>query len=62
MKNIIIMTVFLAIVAFAIIGSLTIFDIMAMEASISVLIKVEAAIFLLGGCSALLALPTGRKD
>ena len=61
MRNIIILTVFLAILAIAIIGCLTIFEIMAMEAAKSMLIKFEAALLLLGGCSALIALLTGAK-
>ena len=58
MKPIISITVLLAILALAIIGVLYIFEMISVGYATSTLIKVEAAIILLGGCSALVALLT----
>ena len=61
MKPIITITVLLAILALAIIGVLYIFEMISVDYATSTLIKVEAAIILLGGCSALVALLTSSK-
>lgn len=61
MRTIITITVLLAILAFAIIGVLYIFELVTMDVATSTLIKVEAAIVLLGGCSALISLVTRAK-
>lgn len=61
MKPIVTITVLLAILAFAIIGVLYIFEMITVDSATSTLIKVEAAIILLGGCSALVALLTGSR-
>ena len=58
MKPIISITALLAILALAIIGVLYIFEMISVDYATSTLIKVEAAIILLGGCSALVALLT----
>lgn len=58
MKPIVTITVLLAILAFAIIGVLYIFGMISADSATDILIKVEAAIILLGGCSALVALLT----
>lgn len=62
MKKIITITGFFAILGIAIVGCLYIFDIMNFEDSRSLLLKSEAAIVLLGGCTALISLLTGRKE
>lgn len=61
MKNIIIITLTLAIMGFAAVGCLYIFDVRTMEESREMLIKIEAAIFLFGGCVALILLLAGLK-
>jgi len=61
MKPIITITVLLAILAFAIIGVLYIFEMISADYATDTLIKVEAAIILLGGLSALVALLTKSK-
>ena len=58
MKPIITITVLLAILALAIIGVLYIFEMISVDYATDTLIKVEAAIILLGGLSALVALLT----
>ncbi len=55
MKNTVVIVAFFAILALAVIGCLSIFDVMSADASIELLLKVEAAILLLGGCAILLA-------
>ncbi len=61
MKNIIIITLTLAILGFAVIGSLYIFDVRAVDESVELLIKIESAIFLFGGSVALIMLLTSLK-
>ena len=55
MKKIFTITGVLAVFAIAIMGSLYIFKILSYEVAMSNLLKVVAAIVLLGGCSALVA-------
>ena len=61
MKPIITITALLAILALAIIGVLYIFEMISADYATFTLIKVEAAIILLGGCSAVVALLTSSK-
>lgn len=61
MKQIVIITLILAVFGFAIVGSFYMFDIWTMEKSRELLIKIESVIFLLGACVALIALLTGMK-
>lgn len=61
MKPIITITALLAILALAIIGVLYIFEMISVEYATDTLIKVEAAIILLGGLSALVALLTKSR-
>lgn len=56
MKNLIIITLTLAILGFAAVASLYIFDAKSMEESRDLLIKVESAILLFGGSVALILL------
>jgi len=60
MKNIII-TLTLAMLGFAVIGSLYIFEVRTMDESRDLLIKVESAILLFGGSVALIMLLTSLK-
>ena len=60
MKNIII-TLTLAMLGFAVIGSLYIFEVRTMDESRDLLIKVESAILLFGGSVALIMLLTRLK-
>jgi hypothetical protein len=62
MKKIITITGFFAILGIATVGCLYIFDVMNFEDSRSLLLKSEAAIVLLGGCTALISLLTGKKE
>jgi hypothetical protein len=62
MKKIIAITGFFAILGIAIVGCLYIFDVMAFEAAKSLLLKTEAAIILLGGCTALITLLMSSKQ
>jgi len=55
MKNILTITAVLSVFAVATVGCLYIFDILSYEDSVSGLLKIVAAIVLLGGCSALIA-------
>ena len=61
MKNIIIITLTLAILGFAAVGSLYIFELRSMEESRDLLIKFESATILFGGSVALIMLLTGLK-
>ena len=61
MKNIIIITLTLAIMGFAAVGSLYIFEVRTMAESREMLIKTESAIFLFGGSVALILLLAGLK-
>jgi len=51
MRPIIILYLFLAIVAFAIIGALYIFEVRTGEEALELLLKTEGALLLLGGCA-----------
>ena len=62
MKPILLVTLVLAIITLAIVGCLTIFGIITMEAATSFLIKAEAVIILLGGCSAVISLLVGGAN
>ncbi len=55
MKTIAIISAVLAVLAIAITGCLYIFGVSDFEQSVSLLMKVVAAIVLLGGCAALIA-------
>jgi len=55
MKQILTVTFVLAVLAIAIVGSLYIFEVLNYEAAMSNLLKVVAAIVLLGSCSAVIA-------
>ena len=55
MKKILTITFVLAVFAIAIVGSLYIFEVLDYETAISNLLKVVAAIVLLGSCSAAIA-------
>lgn len=61
MKQIVSISAVLAVIAVAIFGCLYIFSLMSPEAVLSNLVKVLAAIVLLGGCSALVVFLTGNK-
>ncbi len=61
MKNIIIITVTLAILGFAAVASWYIFEVRTMDESRDMLIKIESAIFLFGGSVALIMLLTSLK-
>ena len=61
MKMIIKITLILAVLFLAIMGSLYIFEVIPVDELQDLSIKAGAAILLLGGCSALIALLTGRK-
>lgn len=56
MRTIIITYLFLAIIGFAAIGVLYIFDVKTGQESFELLLKTEGAILLLGGCSAVISL------
>ena len=62
MKNILIATVVLAVFAVATVGCLYIFEILSYDVAISNLMKIVAAIILLGGCSALIAFLVRSKN
>lgn len=59
MRSIIILFLFLAILGFAAVGSLFIFEVKTWEESLELLLRTEAGILLLGGCSALLSFLLG---
>jgi len=59
MRNIIILFLFLAIIGFAVIGSLYIFEVKTGQEAFELLLKTEGAILLLGGCSAVISLLVG---
>jgi len=54
MRNTIIIAVFFAIITAAVLGCLTIFDVLSTETSLDLLLKFEATIVLLGGCTILI--------
>ena len=61
MKNIIVIFLTLGIFALVAIGLMSIFEVMSQEAAIELLTKVGAAILLLGGSTAVIALLVGAK-
>jgi type IV secretory pathway VirB2 component (pilin) len=61
MKQIVSISAVLAVISVAIFGCLYIFGLMSPEAALSNLLKVVAAIALLGGCSALVVFLMGSK-
>lgn len=61
MKQIVRICAFLIILLLAVVGSMTIFDVMTFEAAMSTALKFGAAILLLGVCAALATLFTGGK-
>jgi hypothetical protein len=61
MKQIVIITAVLAVITIGIFGWLYILELKCPEIALSNLIKVVAAIVLLGGCSALISFLTGNK-
>ena len=56
MRTIIILYLFLAIIGFAAIGVLYIFDVKTGQESFELLLKTEGAILLFGGCSVVVSL------
>ena len=56
MRTTIILFLFLAIIGFAVIGCLYIFDVKTGEDALELLLKTEGAILLLGGCSVVISL------
>jgi len=63
MKKIVTITAVLAVITAATVGCLYIFGVLSFEVAMSNLLKVVAAIVLLGGCSALIAfLMDSRKE
>jgi len=62
MRTTIILFLFLAIIGFAIIGSLYIFEVKTGEEAFELLLKTEGAILLLGGCSAVISLLVGGAN
>ena len=64
MRNIIVSFLFLAIVAFAIIGSMYIFEARTADQALELLLKTEGVILLLAGCSIAISLllSGGKKD
>ena len=61
MEMIIKITLILVVLFLAVMGSLYIFEVIPVDTLQDLTIKAGAAILLLGGCSALIALMTGRK-
>ena len=61
MKQILTITVVLAVLALALVGCLFIFDVMSYEDAMSNLLKVVGVILLLGVCSAVIAALMGAK-
>ena len=55
MKKIIVSTAVLLVIAIAVIGCMIIFGALSMDYGMDVLLKVGAAILLLGGCSILIS-------
>jgi hypothetical protein len=62
MRPMLILFLFLAIVGFAAIGSLYIFDVKTGEEALELLLKTEGAIALLGGCAFAISLLTGTVN
>jgi len=59
MKKTILITVVLAVIPVAIVGCLTIFEIISFDVALPALTKVVLAILLLGGCTALIGFLVG---
>jgi len=55
MRSILIIFLFLAILCFAVIGTLYIFEVRTGDEALELLMKTEGVIFFLGGCSALVS-------
>jgi hypothetical protein len=63
MRKIAILCVFFIIIMLAIVGCMTIFDLMSFDSAVSVMLKFGGAIVLLGACAAALtALIGGKTD
>jgi len=62
MKQILMITAILSILAVALFGCLYIFEVLSYESALSNLVKFVAAIVLLGGCSALVMALMRSKD
>lgn len=62
MKQILMITAILSILAVALFGCLYIFEVLSYESALSNLMKFVAAIVLLGGCSALVMALMRSKD
>lgn len=62
MRQILTVIAVLSVFALAIIGCLWIFGIISFDAAASNLVKIVAAIALLGGCAAVIAILMGPKD
>ncbi len=62
MRQIFIIIAVLSILALAVMGCLWIFGIISFDAAASNLVKVVAAIALLGGCAAIVAILMGSKN
>ncbi len=62
MRNLVILFVFLAIIAFAIAGILYIFEVNTGEQTLELLLKTEGAILLLSICSAAISLLVGSAN
>ena len=62
MKAILSLTLVLAVVAFALIGVLTISGVLTIEDAIPPLLKSEAVILFVGGCSMLLVKLASNRD
>lgn len=61
MKAVLTLTLILAVVVFAVIGTLTIIGLMSLNDAVTLLLKAEAVIIFLGGCSALLVKLTSNR-
>ncbi|MDH5239184.1 MAG: hypothetical protein OEW73_00215 [Gammaproteobacteria bacterium] len=62
MKKTVVITLFFAIITAAVFGCLVIFDAMSVERALELLLKFEAAIVLLGGCTMLIAVLFRRNS
>lgn len=63
MKQIFVISAFFVVIILAIVGTMSIFDVLASDAATSIAVKSTAAIVLLGVCAAAIKLlVSGRKD
>jgi len=62
MKKIIVATAVVFVLAIALIGCMIIFGALSMDYGLNLLLKVGAAVLLLGGCSALLSYLLNRNS